>query len=123
MKTISLYLMVALYVLAGINHFVHPGTYISIMPLWLPYPATLVLVSGVCEVVFGLLLLPLKTRPLAAWLIILLLVAVFPANIQMAIQYYQQHRVGWWITWLRLPLQGLLIWWAYTFTRQQGHIG
>ena len=59
---------------------------------------------------------------MAAWLIIIFLIAVFPANIQMALQYYQQHRAGWWLTWLRLPLQGVLIWWAYSFTSRYGKI-
>ncbi|QMU27821.1 DoxX family protein [Adhaeribacter radiodurans] len=117
MKNLSLYLMVLLYVGAGIVHFWRPKMYLAIMPPWLPYPEFLIFASGVCEVVFGFLLIPGQTRPLAAWLLIALLIAVFPANIQMALQYTQLHQAGWWLTWLRLPLQGVLIWWAYTFTK------
>lgn len=116
MKNLSLYLMVVVYVVAGIVHFAYPDIYRRIMPPWLPYPLFLIYLSGFCEILFGLMLLPVKTRSLAAWLIMALLVAVFPANIQMALQYKQHHQAGWWLTWLRLPLQGLLIWWAYTFT-------
>jgi uncharacterized membrane protein len=116
MNVISLYLMVLVYVGAGIMHFVRPEVYVGIMPPWLPYPRLLVWVSGACEIIFGLLLLPTETRALAAWLIIILLIAVFPANIQMAINFWQQQRTGLWLALLRLPLQGVLIWWAYSFT-------
>ncbi len=117
MKDLSLYLMALLYIGAGILHFIRPNVFMSIIPPWLPFPKFLVLASGACELVFGVLLLPTATRPITAWLIIALLIAVFPANVQMALQFTEQHRVGWWLTWLRLPLQGLLIWWAYTFTK------
>ena len=117
MKDLSLYLMVLLYVVAGSMHFIRPGMYMGIMPPWLPAPKFLIFASGACEIIFGFLLLPAATRPVAAWLIIALLVAIFPANVQMALQFTEQHQAGWWLTWLRLPLQGLLIWWAFTFTR------
>ncbi|QNF31579.1 DoxX family protein [Adhaeribacter swui] len=117
MREASLYIMALIYVGAGILHFLRPGMYMGIMPPWLPAHKFLVLASGACEILFGLLLLPAGTRPVAAWLIIALLIAVFPANVQMALQFTEQHRPGWWLTWLRLPLQGVLIWWAYTFTR------
>ncbi|PSR53584.1 DoxX family protein [Adhaeribacter arboris] len=116
MKNLSLYLMVLLYVGAGIVHFLRPKMYLTIMPPWLPFPRFLILMSGICEVVFGLLLIPAQTRPLGAWLIIALLIAVFPANVQMTLQYTELHRAGWQLTWLRLPLQAVLIWWAYSFT-------
>lgn len=103
---------------AGINHFIHPEFYLKIMPPWLPWHEALVLISGVCEVVFALLLLLPATRRAGAWLIILLLVAVFPANIQMTINYWQEHNPKLWLTILRLPLQFLLIWWAYIYTKK-----
>jgi uncharacterized membrane protein len=111
--------MALLYVAAGINHFVHPRMYISIMPHFLP-PAShqaLVVLSGGCELLFGLLLLPNMTRPWAAWLIIALLIAIFPANIQMTIDFMRRHSPYTWLAWLRLPLQAVLIWWAYKYTR------
>jgi uncharacterized membrane protein len=118
MKKASLYLMALLYIAAGINHFIHPAFYIKIMPPWLPNHAALVLISGVCEAAFGLLLLLQPTRRLAAWLIILLLIAIFPANIQMMLNYMEQHHPQLWMAIIRLPLQLLLIWWAYRFTKK-----
>ncbi|RYF84761.1 MAG: DoxX family protein [Chitinophagaceae bacterium] len=109
--------MAVAYIAAGINHFVHPQTYLAIMPPWLPAHAALVFVSGVLEVLFGLLLLPLRIRHAAAWGLILLLVAVFPANIQMLINYYREGHPHLWLAVLRLPLQVVLIWWAYQYTK------
>ena len=117
MKNFSLYAMAAFYLVAGINHFVNPLVYLKIMPPQLPYPNLLVAVSGVCEILFALFLLPAITRPYAAAAIILLLVAVFPANIQMSMNSYRRNSPGLWLTILRLPLQILLIYWAYSHTR------
>lgn len=117
--SLSLYAMAALYVFAGVNHFRNPETYLGIMPPWLPYPAALVAISGMAEIGLGLLLFPEKTRRLAAWGIILLLIAVFPANIQMAIDWHREGHAYEWIAWARLPLQGALIWWAWRFARKR----
>jgi uncharacterized membrane protein len=119
MQKIFLGVMALLYIAAGINHFVHPAMYRSIMPSWLPKLSygPLVVISGACEVLFGLLLFSSQTRVIAAWLIILLLIAVFPANIQMTIDFYRRHRPNAWMTLLRLPLQAALIAWAYKFTK------
>jgi uncharacterized membrane protein len=117
-KKISLYLMALLYVAAGINHFLNPKIYLGIMPPFLPQPLLLVYISGLFEVLLGLLLLVPATRTLAAWGIIVLLLAVFPANIQMAVNYLQTENPRLWLALLRLPLQGMLIWWAWQFTRK-----
>ncbi len=87
------------------------------MPPWMPAHDTLILVSGVIEVVLGILLLPLSTRKMAAWGILVLLIAVFPANIQMMLNYYQQQHSYLWVAIFRLPVQFLLIWWAYRYTK------
>ncbi|MGB8195007.1 MAG: DoxX family protein [Chitinophagaceae bacterium] len=108
--------MSALYLLAGINHFINPRTYLKIMPPWVPYPQEMVLISGVFEILFALLLLPASTRPFAAWGIIVLLIAVFPANIQMSVNYHRANNPYLWVTLVRLLLQPVLIWWAYKFT-------
>ena len=120
--TTSYILMAIIYVLAGINHFISPQTYLSIMPVWLPYPKELIFLSGVCEILFGLLLLPVLTRRVGAWLIIALLIAVFPANIQMAINYYSEGTQYFWLAILRLPIQAVLIFWAYRLTKPQNHL-
>ncbi len=116
MKNVLLYVMSVFYILAGINHFIFTEQYASIVPPWLPWHHTLVYISGVLESFYGLLLLFPATRSLAALLIIALLVAVFPANVQMTITYYKENNPYLWITILRLPLQFVLIYWAYIYT-------
>lgn len=118
MEKFSRYSMVICYLLAGINHFWHPSMYEKIIPSILPAPLLLVYISGVCEIVFALLLLPKISRRLAAWLIIALLVAVFPANIQMTIDFARAHNPDTWLTIVRLPIQLLLIAWAWHFAKK-----
>jgi len=84
-ETASLWLMGAFYVLAGMNHFRAPEFYLPIMPPYLPWHAQLVFLSGVAEVIVGVGLLMPRTRVLAAWAAIALLLAVYPANIHMAL--------------------------------------
>lgn len=114
---VLLYIMALLYAAAGTFHFITPKMYLRIMPPYLPYHLALVYISGVCEIAFALLLLPGSTRPVAAWLIIALLIAVFPANIQMAINFYQKQNPNLWIAIARLPLQFVLIAWAWIYTK------
>jgi uncharacterized membrane protein len=109
--------MVLLYLSAGINHFVHRDMYIAIMPRWIPFHEAMVMISGVAEIVFALLLVFKATRRMAAWGIIIMLIAIFPANVQMMINYMHEQHPRLWITIVRLPLQLLLIWWAYGFTK------
>ena len=88
----------------------------AIVPPWLPKPVTLVYVSGFAEIVGGLgVLLPLTRRLAAAGLIVLLL-AVFPANVHAAMTGMSLggQAVAPWILWLRLPLQALLLYWVHT---------
>lgn len=117
MKTILLYVMALLYIAAGIYHFVNPRMYMRIMPTYLPFHLPLVYISGVCEIAFALLLIPESTRPVGAGLIIALLIAVFPANIQMAVTFYQKQNPSLWIAIARLPLQLVLICWAWIYTK------
>ena len=108
--------MVALYIAAGINHFRSPDFYYKIMPPYLGYPYALIYLSGVCEVLLAVLLLFKKTRNFGAWGLIALLIAVFPANIQMLTNYINEDNPHLWIAIVRLPLQLPLIWWCYSFT-------
>jgi uncharacterized membrane protein len=117
LKKVSLYVMSGFYVLAGINHFINPGFYESIIPPRLPYPSAINYTSGLCEIIFGILLIPVSTRTVAAWLMIVLLIAVFPANVQMTINYWHSKHPQLWITIVRLPLQAVLIWWAWIYTK------
>lgn len=115
LKLVLLYLMAALYAAAGVNHFLRPHMYTRIIPPYLPAPEVLNYAAGAAEVVLGVALLFPATRSWAAWGIIALLVAVFPANLYM----YQQGAPGIpsWALLLRLPLQGALIAWAWWYTR------
>jgi uncharacterized membrane protein len=119
MKKVSLTLMILFYVFTGVNHFVHPEVFMKIMPSWLPYHHQLVFISGVCEVAFALLFIFPITRSIGVCCIILLLVAIFPANIQMLLNYLEENNKYLWIAILRLPLQIILIWWAYSFLKSK----
>jgi uncharacterized membrane protein len=116
-KTALKYLMAILYILAGINHFVKTGFYLSIMPAYLPWHLALVYISGVIEFVLGAMLLLPKFSRLAAWGVIALLIAVFPANINMAVNPQLFPDIKLLFLYLRLPLQGVLIVWAYWYTK------
>ncbi|MFD1873869.1 DoxX family membrane protein [Hymenobacter bucti] len=108
----SLYVLAALFVGAGVLHFLRPETYLRIMPPALPAPRLLVLLSGAAEVAGGLGLLVPATRRAAAWGLLALLLAVFPANIYM-LQLAGQLHLPAWALWARLPLQPLLMWWVW----------
>ena len=105
------------YLFAGIMHFVRPQVYLKIMPAYLPFHLPLIYISGILEIAAGLLLLHPLTRSYGAWLTIIVLVVVFPANIQMLLDFYQKQNPYLWIAILRLPLQLVLIWWAWLYTR------
>ena len=109
--------MAVLYIAAGINHFRSAVFYYRIMPAYLPYPYAIIYFSGICESALGMLLLFNKTRRFAAWGIVALLAAVFPANIQMLVNYSHENNPRLWVAIVRLPLQLPLIWWAYSFTK------
>ena len=107
-----------LFIVAGISHFRFSGVYMRIVPPLLPYPKLIVQVSGAIEIFLGLLLfVPAWTR-LAAWGLIALLIAVFPANIFMTMHPERFAQVPVWLLWGRLPLQGLLIAWAWRYTKR-----
>ena len=107
------------YVIVGIKHFIDPEYFLSIVPPYLPYHLELVYISGLFEILFGLLILLPKYRYYGAIGLILLLVAVFPANIYLAQSKEAQEALGATqeiATW-RLPIQGVLIWIAYYIRR------
>jgi uncharacterized membrane protein len=103
---------------AGVMHFVSPRVFEGMVPRQLPAPRALVYLSGVFEMLGGIgLLLPVSQR-LAAWGLIALFVAVFPANVNMAVNDLPlgKTRVPRWAQWARLPLQGVFIAWAWAYT-------
>jgi uncharacterized membrane protein len=109
-----------LFAAAGVNHFVSPGFYAGMMPPYLPWHPELVALSGVAEVALGLLVLIPRTAPLAGWGLVALLVAVFPANVHMALHPEQFPSFPAWGLYARLPFQAVLVWWAYRWTRPAG---
>jgi uncharacterized membrane protein len=115
LHTVGLYLMAAFFIYAGINHFRTERFFLKMMPPYLPAHKELVLISGVAEIIVGGLLLIPVTRVWGAWSAIALLIAVFPANVFMATSG-KFPKIPAWFLWARLPLQGLLIWWAYQYT-------
>lgn len=117
---ISRWVLTLFMVGAGVNHFLSPEPYVGMMPAMLPAPLTLVYVSGVAEILGGLGLILPATRRLAAWGLIALFIAVFPANLNMAMNHLPlgTRPLPSWALWGRLPLQLVLIWWAAAFTRR-----
>lgn len=120
-RTVLRWLLTVFMVAAGANHFVAPGPYEAMVPSALPDPALLVQISGVFEILGGLGLILPATRRLAAWGLVALFLAVFPANINMAINHLPlgTHELPTWALWGRLPLQLVLIAWAWLFTRRE----
>jgi len=119
------YLMGLGYIVAGVLHFVVPELYAQIIPPILPAPLALVYLSGVAEIVVGVGVLIPRTRRYAAWATIALLVAIFPANVYMATSMVAVEGIGGGdpsaaARWARLPLQGVLILWAYWYTGADG---
>lgn len=119
LKTILRWLLTVAMVYAGVNHFRNPAPYLGMMPEALPAHALLVQLSGVAEILGGLGLILARTRRLSAWCLIALFVAIFPANLNMALNHLPlgDQPVPQWALWARLPLQLVLILWAYWYTR------
>jgi uncharacterized membrane protein len=116
------HLMAVLYIAAGINHFLNPQLYLRIMPPYLPWPMFLQYLAGFFEFALGVLLLIPKFSRLAAWGLIALLIAVFPANLHMALNMELFPDLPAWYHWIRLPLQLVLIAWAWLYTREENMI-
>jgi uncharacterized membrane protein len=107
------------YVAAGVNHFRSTRMYESIMPDYLPAHHALVVLSGVAEIVGGLGVMIPQTRRAAAWGLVGMLVAVMPANVWMVQHPERYPGIPVWALWVRLPLQGVLVWWAWRYTRAE----
>lgn len=123
-KTILLWAMSAAYVFAGFGHLMNPAFFVNIMPPDLPGPEWLVLVSGLIEITLGVFLLEPRVRPFAAWGLIALLIAVFPANLHAAFENIDPatgepgagNAV---VAWVRLPFQAVFVAWAWWYTREE----
>lgn len=116
-KKISLYVMSFFYVMAGFNHFMNPEYYLKMIPPYMPSPLTINVIAGAAEMLLGMMLVRPAVRSLAAWGIILLLAAIFPANLHMAQLGGGAFGVPTWALWVRLPLQLVLMAWAFIHTK------
>lgn len=106
-------------IVAGISHFIIPYTYVKIVPPQLPYPEAIVYISGFFEILGGIGLLVPPTSQAAAWGLLVLIIAVYPANINMAVNHIHLDNIpdGNWFQAIRLPFQFVLIAWAYWLTK------
>lgn len=118
MRKFSVAALALLFMGAGVLHLVRPEPFIQIVPPALPNPDWMVLISGLAEMAGGIGILIPSTRPAARWGLVALLVAVFPANIYMAVRHIEPAgtHIPSALLWLRLPLQPLLIWWVIAAT-------
>ena len=103
------------FIVAGLTHLIAPAPYLAIMPPYIPWPTEMVVLSGLAEILGGLGVLFRSTRRAAGWWLIVLLIAVFPANIHATSisMEFQGYAVPAWMLWARLPLQLLLMVWVW----------
>ncbi len=119
-KRISLWVMAFVYVISGLAHLTYPAFYLRIMPPALPNPEWLNVISGLAEIVLGVFVLEPRVRVFAAWGIIALLIAVFPANLYAAFENVGAGGPGTGpgtAAYVRLPFQAVFIVWAWWYTR------
>ena len=114
MKRIALILLAVFFVGAGVGHFTMTDFFVSIVPSYLPAPLALVYVSGVCEILGGIGVLVPATRRTAGIALIALLIAVFPANLFMAMnpEKFVVQGIPYWSLYVRLPVQLVFIGWT-----------
>jgi len=119
-KLITIFVMSFFYIWVGIKHFIDPVWFVQIMPPYLPMHYEAVYVSGFFEILFGIMLLFTGTRYYAAWGLILLLIAVYPANIYLAFNEVPQKALeisAFAASWVRLPIQFIFLGLAYWHSR------
>jgi uncharacterized membrane protein len=115
-KSVLRYVMAAFYVWAGVNHFARPDFYLNLMPAYIPLHTELVYLSGIVEIVLGVLVAIPRTAALAAWGIILMLIAFLPVHVHMLVNNHLYPEAPTSVLWLRFPIQALFILWAYWYT-------
>ena len=122
-KTIALFALAAFFINVGVDHFINPAFYVNIMPDYLPLHLEAVYISGFFEVLGGVCVLIPKLRAAAGWGLVALLIAVYPANIHMALnpQLFPDIAVS--LLYIRLLFQFIFIYWAYSATRPSSLLG
>jgi uncharacterized membrane protein len=117
-RRVALFALSVFFAAAGVNHFANPEFYVAIMPPWLPLHLELVYVSGFFEIAGGIAVLVPAVRSLAGWGLVALLLAVYPANLHMALHPDQfSAQLPAWAIYARLPFQFVFIAWAIWATR------
>ena len=116
-KSFSIIIMSGFYISIGLSHFTDPNWFLQIVPPYLPYKLDLVYISGFFEIIFGIMLITPSLKHYAAWGLILLLIAVFPANIYLAQTNGAAMNTSPLVAWARLPFQFLFIGIAYWHTK------
>ena len=119
-RTPLLYLLSLNLCVAGFMHLISPDFFVAIIPAELPNPEWLNVIAGLAEIVIGVYLLEPRTRVLAAWGVIALAIAVFPANVNMMIENIGPEGPGTGnpvVNWIRLPFQAVFVLWGWWFTR------
>lgn len=111
LRSVFRWILALAFVAAGVNHFLSPKLYMELMRSYLPWHLGLIYVSGIAEMLLGVGVLFPRYRRMAGWGLIMLLIAVFPANIHAALHGFRS--VPSWILWGRLPVQLVLIAWVY----------
>ena len=118
-RKLSLFGLALFFIYFGIDHFINPEFYLSIMPPTFPLHAEAVYISGFFEILGGICVLIPSLRKIAGWGLIALLICVYPANIYMAITPEAFPEISIELLYFRIPLQFLFIYWAYSATRPQ----
>ena len=116
-KKLVLFGLAAFFINVGVDHFVNPDFYLNIMPPSFPLHAEAVYISGFFEVVGGISMLVPRLRKIAGWGLVALLIAVYPANIYMAITPQAFPDIPVTLLYVRLAFQFVFFYWAYSVTR------
>ena len=119
LKKLALLGLGVFFVGAGVNHFVNPDFFVGIMPPYLPAHLALVYLSGLFEILGGILVLVSRIRAVAGWGLVVLLLAIFPANIHMALSPELFPDMSTAALYARLPFQAVFLAWAYWATRPE----
>ena len=117
LRKLSLFGISVFFIYFGIDHFINPEFYLSIMPPMFPLHLEAVYLSGLFEILGGVGVLIARTRSIAGWGLLVLLIAVYPANIYMALTPEAFPDIPLFVLYFRLALQFLFFYWAYSITR------
>jgi len=120
-KSALRYVMAAFYIWAGVSHFTRPEFFLNLMPAYMPLHTELVYLSGIAEIVLGILVAIPRTAMFAGWCIIAMLIAFLPIHVHMLVNNHLYPEAPTSALWLRFPLQALFILWAYWYTTDRKH--